>query len=114
MIKTLKQTISNMFYWIKKKLVQFKRWVILIIFGAAVVAAPLVIPPTIPDIALEKIQAKYEASDIKDKYRLEKTAFILDAVDENAIQAEVGNKNLDEFVPELTLRKWVAQLMQGS
>ena len=95
-----------MFYWIKKKLVQFKRWVILIIFGAAVVAAPLVIPPTIPDIALEKIQAKYEASDIKDKYRLEKTAFILDAVDENAIQSEVGNKNSDSFEPSLTLRKW--------
>lgn len=106
MIKILKQTISNFYHWIKKKLIQFKKWLVILIFGAAVVAAPLVLPPNIPDIALKKIQAKYNNSDIKDKYRLEKTAFILDAVDENAIQAEVGNKNLDEFVPELTLRKW--------
>jgi len=106
MIKTLKQTISNIYYWIKKKLIQFKKWLIILIFGAAVVAAPLVIPPQVPDVALEKIQQKYETSELKGKYRLEKTAFILDAVDENAIQAEVGNKNSDEFTPELTLRKW--------
>ena len=105
MIKTLKQTISNLYYWIKKKLVRLKNWLILIIFGAAVVAAPLVLP-NVPDVALEKIQQKYEKSELKGKYRLEKTAFILDAIDENAIQTEVGNKNLDEFVPELTLRKW--------
>ena len=105
MIKTFKQTIKNLYYWIKEKLVRLKKWIILIIFGAAVVAAPL-LPPQISDIALEKIQSKYEASELKGKYRLEKTAFILDAVNENAIQAEVGNKNLDEFVPELTLRKW--------
>ena len=66
----------------------------------------MVLPPNIPDIALEKIQADYHASELKDKYRLEKTAFILDAVDENAIQAEVGNKNSDSFEPSLTLRKW--------
>ena len=105
MIKTIKQTISNIYYWTKKKLIQFKKWIILIIFGAAVVAAPL-ISPSVPDIALQNIQADYEVSDIKNNYRLEKTAFILDAVDENAIQSEVGNKNSDEFTPELTLRKW--------
>ena len=105
MIKTLKQTIKNLYYWIKKKLIQFKKRIILIIFGSAILAAPL-LPPQIPDIALEKIQDKYEASDIKNEYRLEKTAFILDAIDENAIQAEVGNKNSDSFEPSLTLRKW--------
>ena len=102
MIKTLKQTIKNLYYWIKQKLIRFKNWIILIIFGAVILAAP----PQPLDISLEKIQDKYEASDIKDKHRLEKTAFILDAVDENAIQAEVGNKTLDNFTPELTLRKW--------
>ena len=102
MIKTLKDTIKNLYYWIKKKLIRFKKWIILIIFGAVILAAP----PQPLDISLEKIQDKYEASDIKDKHRLEKTAFILDAVDENAIQAEVGNKTLDKFTPELTLRKW--------
>ncbi len=105
MIKTLKNTIKEIYDWIKDKVIRFKKWLIIFIFGAAVVAAPLVLPP-IPDIALENIQADYHASELKDKYRLEKTAFILDAVDENAIQAEVGNKNLDKFTPELTLRKW--------
>ena len=106
MIKTLKNTTSEIYNYLKEKVVRFKNWLVILILGAAVVAAPLVLPPNIPDIALEKIQSKYNASDIKDKYRLEKTAFILDAIDENAIQAEVGNKTLDEFVPELTLRKW--------
>lgn len=54
-----------------------------------------------------KIKEKYDnAVEIKKSYRLEKTAFIQDAVDENAIQTEVGNKNLDEFAPMLTIRKW--------
>ena len=106
MIKTLKQTIKNLYYWIKQKLIRFKNWIILIIFGAVVIAAPPILLPNIPDIALENIQAKYEASNIQNKYRLEKTAFILDAIDENAIQAEVGNKNSDSFEPSLTLRKW--------
>ena len=105
MIKTLKQTIKNLYYWIKKKLIQFKKWLIILICGATILAAPIIIP-SVPDIALEKIQADYNASELKDKYRLEKTAFILDAVDENAIQAEVGNKNSDSFEPSLTLRKW--------
>ena len=97
--------IKKTYNYLKEKAIKFKKWLILIIFGAAVVAAPLVMP-NVPDVALEKIQQKYEASELKGKYRLEKTAFILDAVDENAIQAEVGNKTLDKFTPELTLRKW--------
>ena len=103
MIKTLKQTISNIYYWIKKKLIQFKKWLILIIFGASVVAAPLALPA---DTALINVQKDYNVSQLKDNYRLEKTAFIMDAVDENAIQAEVGNKSLDSFEPSLMLRKW--------
>ena len=39
MIKTLKQTIQNMFYWIKQKLIQFKKWLVILIFGSAVLAA---------------------------------------------------------------------------
>ena len=105
MIETLKQTIKEMYYWTKDKVIRFKKWLVILIFGAVVVAAPI-ISPSVPDIALQNIQADYEVSELKDKYRLEKTAFILDAVDENAIQAEVGNKNLDKFAPELTLRKW--------
>jgi hypothetical protein len=105
-LKIIKNKLKSFWQNLKDKVVRFKKWLVILIFGAAVVAAPSVIPPNVPDIALEKIQAKYEASDIKDKYRLEKTAFILDAIDENAIQAEVGNKNSDSFEPSLTLRKW--------
>ena len=106
MIKTLKNTTKEIYNWTKDKVVRFKNWLVILVLGAVVVAAPLVIPPNIPDIALENIQADYHASELKDKYRLEKTAFILDAIDENAIQAEVGNKNSDSFEPSLTLRKW--------
>lgn len=68
---------------------------------------PLGDVPPIPDIALEKVQGKYnQSTKIKQEYKLEKTAFIKEAKDENAIQTEVGDKTKDEFEPSLTLRKW--------
>ena len=67
--------------------------------------------PPVSNLNVLKIKKKYDQAEIiKQKYKLEKTAFIMDAVDENAIQTEVGNKNLDEFVPELTIRKWEGEV----
>ncbi|MCK4454530.1 hypothetical protein KAU51_04310 [Candidatus Parcubacteria bacterium] len=48
MIKTLKNTIKEIYDWIKDKVIRFKKWLIIFIFGAAVVAAPLIIP-TVPE-----------------------------------------------------------------
>ncbi len=58
------------------------------------------------DISETKIQEKYDKSELKEKYKLEKASFIKEAKDKNAIQTEVGDKTKNEFEPELTLRKW--------
>ena len=116
MIKTLKQTIQNIFYWIKKKLIQFKSWVILIIFGAAVVAAPLV-APQVYDVDLEKIQDKYEASELKDKYRLDGASLVKKEIknpeldkykgeSKDEIEITIGDKDSDEFTPNIELKRW--------
>ena len=53
------------------------------------------------------MQIAYEnAPQIKEKYKLENASFIKEAIDENAIQIEVGDKLSDKFKPEMTIRKW--------
>lgn len=46
MIKTLKQTISEMYNWIKEKVIKFKKWIIALIFGSVILASSL--PAEIP------------------------------------------------------------------
>ena len=65
MIKTIKQTIKNLYYWIKEKLVKFKKWIIYILIGSAVLAAPSVmidtpveLPVDLPIIELDKLKDK--------------------------------------------------------
>ena len=78
MIK-LKATIKNLYYWIKKKLIRFKKWIILIIFGAAVVAAPLVVDkpkPPVDNIPHKKISIEEQliGKDSKEKARIKSEA----------------------------------------
>lgn len=48
---------------------------------------------------------KYNNSEIKEKYKLEKTSFIKEAKDENSVKIKIGNDS-DEFVPEFEISHW--------
>ena len=60
------------------------------------------------DITEKKLQTKYQKAGqvIKQNYKLEKASFIKEAKDKDAIQIEIGDKTKDEFIPEMTIRKW--------
>ena len=59
------------------------------------------------DISQDKIQQKYlKAEKIRQDYKIQNSSFIKEAKDKNSIQIEVGDKTKDEFVPEMTIRKW--------
>ncbi len=108
MIKTLKNTIKEIYNWTKDKVVRFKNWLVILVLGAAVVAAPLVIPPTIPDehklkCSKDKI---YYSKEIKkeldnngnevDVDKIEYWYIELDSADENEI-IEKRTKNTKYF-----------------
>lgn len=91
---------------IKTQLKRFKNWIIFTVFGIGVVFAAGELP-SVPDIAVEKLQIAYEqAPQIKAKYKMQNASFIKEAIDENAMQTEIGDKTLDKFTPEMILRKW--------
>ena len=81
-----------------------------IVFSSLFVSAASLVPKDSIgqlDISQDKIQQKYQkAEKIKQEYKIQKASFIKEAKDENAIQMEIGNKTKDEFVPEMTIRKW--------
>lgn len=92
MIKTLIQTTKNLFYWIKKKLIQFKKWIVMIIFGSAILAAPLVLPPNIPDVEIENKKISNKAS---------------------YIIAEMKNKNPDSVLKRRVKNGLIFQMPDG-
>ena len=72
-------------------------------------AASLIDPKPVEqlDISQDKIQQKYlKAEKIKQNYKMQKASFVKEAKDENAIEMEIGDKTKNEFVPEMTIRKW--------
>ncbi len=63
------------------------------------------------ELSINSIQDKYDqATEIKAEYRLEKTGFIIDAEDQHSIKIEVGDKTKDDFVPELNISRWDAEV----
>jgi len=61
----------------------------------------------VPAIALENIQEAYDDNpQIQALYRIENSAFIKDAKDENSVKVEIGDKTKTEFIPELRLSRW--------
>ena len=89
-------------YWRK-----FKYWIIFSVLGVGIVLAAGQVNPSISDITLEKMQIVYDnAPQIKVKYKMKQASFIQEAIDENAIQIEIGDKTKDKFSEELNIRKW--------
>ena len=89
--------------YLKEKYKQFLAFIIGFVVIGGVYAA---IPDNVPSIAKEKMAMAYEQSSIKAKYKMQNASFIMEAVDENAMQTEIGDKTADKFTPEMTLRKW--------
>ena len=91
--------------WVKAK------WkIVLVSLGiATVLAAPVVIDLTRNEVSLDKLTQKYEQSiEIKDKYQLVGGALFREAKADprDRIVVEVGDKNLQEFVPEIMISRW--------
>ncbi len=85
---------------------KYKQFITLIIGVFVIGGVYAAIPDNVSDIAKEKMQIAYEQSDIKAKYKMQNASFIMEAIDENAMQTEIGDKTADKFSPEMTLRKW--------
>ena len=86
-----------------------KKWkYLLAVLGLSVgIAYAAQVNPPIPDITLERMQIAYDnAPQIKAKYKMEQASFIQEAIDENAIQIEIGDKTKDKFSEELNIKKW--------
>lgn len=96
----------RMFLKIKNWLIKFKNWIIFTVLGIGVAMAAGQVLPETPSIAKEKMAIAYEQSSIKAKYKMQNASFIMEAIDENAMQTEIGDKTADKFSPEMTLRKW--------
>ena len=54
----------------------------------------------------ELLKKMDSAPKIKEKYKLEKSAFIKEAKTDDDLRVEIGDKTKDEFVPEMTIGKW--------
>lgn len=96
----IKRFFNRIWGWIKA----FWKW-LLSLFGIGVVALALTTGG--PTLDMASIQNKYDqAPQIQSEYRLEKTALIQDAKDENSIKIKVGDEKADNFEPEFTISRW--------
>ncbi len=96
--------IKQAYYWVKDKTKRAWKWLVVLVVGGVALAFTTGGPP---DISAASIQGKYDqATEINSEYRLEKTALIKDAVDENSIKIRVGDEKADNFVPEFTISRW--------
>ena len=58
------------------------------------------------DITEAKLQEKYNVSELKNDYKLQKASLIKEAINENAIQIEIGDKTKNIITHEITIQKW--------
>jgi len=103
----IKEKLQKIWEWVKAK---GKKIIAGIVALATIgLLGAQIINPPIPDIALEKIQQKYEqATEIKAKYVLEGASLKRIAKDDpkDRIEVVIGNRDLPEFVPEVAISRW--------
>ena len=96
--------IKRAYNWVKDKTKRAWKWIVVLAIGGTVLTFGAGGPP---DISATAIQGKYDqATEINSNYRLDKTALIKDARDENSIKIKVGDEKADNFVPEFTISRW--------
>ena len=97
--------------WTIDKWTRFKKWIVVIVFGTALIAtaSEIILPDKILDISTEKVLEKYNAStEIKDKYQLDGASLKRTVKDnpKDMVRVEIGDKNAEEFIPKLKISRW--------
>jgi len=104
---TIWEKIKTFGRWVKRKVKQLLIW--LGIIGIATASTVVVQDLTRNEVSLDKLQQKYEQSvEIKEKYQMVGGALLREAKSNprDRIVVEIGNKNSQEFVPEIIISRW--------
>lgn len=58
-------------------------------------------------VAMDKVQKAYQSSgQLKEKYKLQDSKFVIEAKDKNKVKVELGETNSADFEPSLTFSRW--------
>lgn len=104
MIKKTWEKLCGAGRWIKKKAKE-----VLIVLGILGIATAATITDlNRNEISLEKVQQKYEKSQLKDKYQLDGASLKRIAKDDpkDRIVVEIGDKEATEFIPKIKISRW--------
>ncbi len=112
-MNNIKQKLKNSWSWIKTNI---KKTLIFIGILGVASAATLIANPQISDVALENMQAKYEESDIKDKYEMKGASLVHRKIKnpeltkngkpKDEIEITIGEENEGKFMPNIKIKRW--------